>query len=212
MKQIQANRRGINTRFSLLVQETEKNIKRSDRWRSMSSEDLFVFRQACSLETSSCLWSTIVVSKFSGDNLAEDIMKPEVWRKAFRFLSIMELVRLREVCETFKDEVDFLFGTQNKLGIFERWRGPVHRYWVPDLYNDPYYVPNSSWIRLHSMRQYLPTLKSLFPSVKLLVIIPAKFSLFIFYSKLYIEDIFYSFVDLESFAFNAATQTEVIQI
>ena len=151
------------------------------------------------------------MSKFSGESHADDLLQPEVWRKAFRLFSIMELVRLRRVCETFKEEVDFLFGTQNKLGIFDRWREPVHRYWVPDLYNDPYYVPSSSWIRLHSMRQYLPTLKSLFPLVKLLVIIPAKFSLFTFYSKLYIEDILDSFVDLESFAFNAATQTEVIQ-
>src|SRR5207244_9558916 len=100
--------------------------------------------------------SVMSPSKFPGDNLAEDLMKPEVWRKTFMFLSIMELVRLREVCETFKEEIDFLFGRQEKLSIFDPWKGPVHF----DLCDDPrYYVPNSSWIRLHSLRQHLPILK-----------------------------------------------------
>ena len=67
--------------------------------------------------------SLMSLSKFSGDNLAEDVMPPEVWMKTFRFLSIMELVNLREVCSTFKDEVDFLFGRQDKLGIFKLRRG-----------------------------------------------------------------------------------------
>ena len=137
------------------------------------------------------------LSKFSGDNLAEDLMKPEIWRKTFMFLSIMELVRLRQVCETFKEEVDFLFAIQNKLGIFERWRGPVHY----DLCSDPrYYIPNSSWIRLKSLTQHLPTLKSLFPSVKVLVMNSSKSY------RLYIEDILDSFVYLESLAIDGLVQ------
>ena len=140
------------------------------------------------------------LSKFSGDNLAEDVMKPEVWRRTFKFLSIMELVRLRLVCKTFKEEVDFLFTTQDKLGIFNPWRRrePLNSY----LYSDPrYYVPNSSWIRLHSIGQHLPTLKSLFPSVKLLVIDSSEncFRSTVYY-KLYIEDFLDSFVDLQSLA------------
>ena len=128
------------------------------------------------------------LSKYSGDNFAEDVTKPEVWRKTFRFLS-MELVRLREVCETFK--VDFLFTTQDKLGIYDPWRGPVY----PDLCSDPrYYVPNSSWIRLKNFKEHLPTLKSLFPSVKVLVMNSSAGY------KLYIEDILDAFVDLESLA------------
>ena len=79
--------------------------------------------------------------KFSGDNLAEDVMKPEIWRKTFRFLSILELVRLRQVCQTFKDEVDFLFTTQDKLGIFDPTENAVDL----SLSDDPRYsVPNSS--------------------------------------------------------------------
>ena len=133
------------------------------------------------------------LSKYSGDNLAEDIMKPEVWRKTFRFLSIMELVRLRQVCGTFNDEIDFLFKSQEKLGIFDPRRPPVNF----DLSSDSrYYVPNSSWIRLDNLRQHLPTLKSLFPSVKVLVMNSSG------NYKLYIEDILDSFVDLESLAMN----------
>ena len=138
------------------------------------------------------------LSKFSGDNLAEDLMKPEVWRKTFRFLSIMELVKLREACKTFKDEVDFLFGTQIKLGIFNPSRGPVH----PDVSSDSlYYVPNSSWIRLDGLRQHLPILKSLFPSLKVLVMNSSETSLNsrVDY-KLYMDEILDLFVNLESLA------------
>ena len=139
------------------------------------------------------------LSKYSGDNLAEDLMKPEVWRKTFRFLSIMELVRLREVCQTFKEEIDFLFTTQDKLGIINPWRGSIHFH----LCHDPrYYVPNSLWIRLsENFKEYLPTLKSLFPSVKLLVMNFSQSSLNsrVDY-KLYMEDVLDSFVYLESLA------------
>ena len=129
--------------------------------------------------------SVMSLSKFSGDNLAEDLMPPEVWRKTFRFLSIMELVKLRQVCKTFKDEV----GLQEKLGIFDPTKDPVQL----SLCDDPrYYVPNPSWIRLKNLKEHLPTLKSQFPSVKVLVINSSY--------GLYIEEILDSFVHLESFA------------
>ena len=131
--------------------------------------------------------SVMSLSKFSGDNLAEDLMPPEIWRKTFRFLSIMELVRLRQVCKTFKDEV----GLQEKLGIFGPWSEPLHR----NLCSHPhYYVPNSSWIRLNNFKEHLPTLKSQFPSVKVLVINSSECK------ELLVEDILDSFVDLESLA------------
>ena len=137
--------------------------------------------------------------RFSGDNTAEDLMNPSVWRMTFKFLSIMELVRLREVCKTFKEKVDLLFRRQEKLGIFDSWKEPAYNI----LYSDPrYYVPNSLWIRLDYLRQHLPTLKSLFPSVKLLVMNSSKspeFNSRVYY-KLYIEDILDLFVDLESLA------------
>ena len=135
--------------------------------------------------------SVMSLCKFLGDNLAEDLMPPETWRMTFKFLSIMELVRLRQVCSTFKDEVDFLFGRQDKLGIFDPFCVPMNS----DLCSDPrYYIPDSSWIRLNSLRQHLPTLKSLFPSVKVLVMNSSCIY------ELYIEDILDSFVDLESLA------------
>ena len=132
------------------------------------------------------------LSKYSGDNLAEDFIKPSVWRKTFRFLSIMELVILRQVSSTFKDEVDYLFTTQDKLGIFHPTEDAVDRSMCDDLH---YYVPNSSWIRLTKRlrQQHLLTLKSLFPSVKVLVMNSSE-------KKLLIEDILDSFVDLESLA------------
>ena len=120
-------------------------------------------------------------------------MKPEVWRTTFRFLSTIELVKLREVCGTFKKEVDFMFTTQEKLGIFNPTETAVDL----SLCDDPrYYVPNSSWIRLTKRlrQQHLPTLKSLFPSVKVLFVNSVDSY------ELYIEGILNSFVDLESLA------------
>ena len=107
-------------------------------------------------------------TKFSGDNLAEDLMKREIWRKTFKFFPIMELVKLREVCLTFKEEVDFLFATQTKLGLF----GSGEPLFETELCQDPLHdVPNSSWIRMEtSFIEHLSTLKSLFPSVKVLCI------------------------------------------
>ena len=127
-------------------------------------------------------------------------MKPEVWRKTFRFLSIMELVKLRQVCQTFKEEIDFLFTTQDRLCTFDPSRGPVHF----DLCIHPrYYVANSSWIRLKNFKKHLPTLKSLFPSVKVLVMRASKSAYRPgVYCELYIEDILDSFVDLEFLAIN----------
>ena len=136
------------------------------------------------------------LSKFSGDNLAEDVMQPSVWRMTFKFIPIMELVKLREVCSTFKQEVDFLFGRQEKLGIFKSTESPLYMKVLPFNLDPRYDVPNSLWIRLNSLKQHLPTLKSLFPSVKLLVIST-------FFSELYIEDILDSFVDLDSLAMNS---------
>ena len=137
------------------------------------------------------------LSKFSGDNLAEDILKPETWRMTFRFIPIMELFRLREVCETFKEEINFLFGIQEKLGIFEPKRYPLDI----ELCQDPLHdVPNCSWIRLKKLKQHLPTLKSLFPSLKVLVIngsvniIP--------FGSVKIEEVLDSFVDLECLTIN----------
>ena len=103
----------------------------------------------------------------------------------------MELVELRGVCETFKKEVDFLLTTQAKLGIFSPWSEPVHLNLCDD---SRYYVPNSSWIRLNNLKEHLPTLKSLFPLVKVLVMNSLGCD------KLYIEEILDSFVDLESLA------------
>lgn len=77
-------------------------------------------------------------------DLPEDFMNPECWRNTFRFSSIMELVRLKGVCEAFKEKVHFLFGKQEKLDIFDPWRGILYS----NLCSDPsYYVPNS----LHSL-------------------------------------------------------------
>ena len=94
-----------------------------------------------------------------------------------------------------------MLNTQEKLGIFDPSRGPVHL----DLCSDPRYdIPNSSWIRLNSLRQHLPTLKSLFPSVKLLVMNSSKSGCNPrVYYKLYMEDILDSFVDLESLAIDS---------
>ena len=122
---------------------------------------------------------------------SEDQCHCPVWRfpdgflQTFRFLPIMDLFRLRQVCSTFKDEV----GLQVKLGIFDPTKDPVQL----SLCDDPrYYVPNPSWIRLKNLKEHLPTLKSVFPSVKVLVINSSY--------RLYIEDILDSFVHLESLA------------
>src|SRR2546421_595576 len=81
--------------------------------------------------------SVMSLSKFSEENLAKDLMKPEIWRKTFTFLSIIELVRLREVCSTFKDEVHLLFRVQEKLGVFDPTEGPLY---IHDPLHD---IPNS---------------------------------------------------------------------
>ena len=110
----------------------------------------------------------MLLSKFSGDNLAEDLMKPEVWRKTFKLFPIMELVKLREVCSTFKDEVDFLFATQTKLGIFGSMKPRFKINFCQDPLHD---IPVSSWIRMDKpFIEYLSSLKSMFPSVKVLCI------------------------------------------
>ena len=152
-----------------------------------------------------CFWTTsgvMSLPKFSGDNLAVDLMKPEVWRKTFTFLPIMELVKLRQVCLTFRDEVDFLFGVQENLGIFESKKYPVDI----QLCEDPgHEVPNSSWIWLDNFVYHLSTLKSLFPSVKVLVINAAMFRFHVDYTIHYIiniEQILDTFVNLECLAIN----------
>ena len=78
-----------------------------------------------------CFNQNLRDSTFSEDQCHCPVwMFPEDFLQTFRFLSIMELVRLRQVCQTFKDEVDFLFGLEEKLGtlieIFNLWEGPVH--------------------------------------------------------------------------------------
>ena len=107
-------------------------------------------------------------TKFSRDNLAEDLMKPYIWRKTFKFFPVIELVKLRQVCSTFKKEIDFLFATQTKLGIWGS-RKPIFEI---EFCQDPLHdIPNSSWIRMEtSFIEHLSTLKSLFPSVKVLCI------------------------------------------
>ena len=134
----------------------------------------------------------MLLSKFSGDNLAEDLMKPEVWRKTFKLFPIMELVKLREVCSTFKDEVDFLFATQTKLGIFGSMKPRFEINFCQDPLHD---IPVSSWIRMDKpFIEYLSSLKSMFPSVKVLCI---NYGI-----GCEIEKVLESFVELECLAIN----------
>ena len=128
------------------------------------------------------------MSKFS----AEDLMKLEVWKKTFKLFPIMELVKLREVCSTFKEGVDVLFATQTKLGIWGS-RKPIFEI---EFCQDPLHdVPNSSWIRMDkSFLEHLTTLKSMFPSVKILCI---NYGI-----GCEIEKVLESFVELECLAIN----------
>ena len=128
--------------------------------------------------------------KFSGEILAQDLMKPEVLRETFKLFPIMELVRLRRVCSTFKDEVDFLFATQTKLGIWGS-RKPIFEI---EFCQDPLHdIPNSSWIRMEtSFIEHLSTLKSIFPYLKVLWV---NYQL-----ECEIETVLESFVELECLA------------
>ena len=165
------------------------------------------------------LWTTYFIhsstavnmslSKFPGDKLAEDLIKPEVWRMTFKFISIVELVKLREVYSTFKDEVDFFLTTQEKPGIFKpKWmasQGLTTQFCQDPLHD----VPQSPWIRLNSLQKYWSVVKPMFLSVKVLHInapmyeyLVDEWEIRLKEFEIKFEDTFNSFVHLECLSIN----------